>query len=369
MEFTTQKAFRAYLSRVASLNGLSGPEAVSQSFAVVPGVQQTLEATLQESSAFLQMINLLTVKEQSGEALGMGVSGPIAGRTDTSDKGERETRDPIGMGKNPYMCVKTNFDTHIKYNTLDAWAKFPQFQTMIRDAIIRRQALDRIMIGFNGISVADTSDFEKNPLLQDVNIGWLQKIRDNAPARNMAQGQSKTNKGIFVSPDGKADYKNLDALVADAISELIEPWYADDPGLSVFIGRSLLHDKYFPIMNKAGVTATEVSAVDDVMRSVKQIGGKPAIGVPYFPANSILITLPKNLSIYSQEGARRRFIIDNPKRDRIENYESANDAYVVEDFGAAVLIENVVLGAEPEAAATETTETTETAETTSATAG
>ncbi len=48
-----------------------------------------------------------------------------------------------------------------------------------------------------------------------------------------------------------------------------------------------------------------------------------------------------NLSIYYQEGARRRQIVDNPKRDRIENFESSNDAYVVENYGKAALIENI----------------------------
>jgi hypothetical protein len=54
-----------------------------------------------------------------------------------------------------------------------------------------------------------------------------------------------------------------------------------------------------------------------------------------------LITIPANLSIYYQTGGRRRTIIDNPKKDRIENFESSNDAYVVEDFGAACLLDNV----------------------------
>ncbi|WP_230413956.1 P2 family phage major capsid protein, partial [Undibacterium umbellatum] len=41
--------------------------------------------------------------------------------------------------------------------------------------------------------------------------------------------------------------------------------------------------------------------------------------------------------------ARRRQIVDNAKRDRIENYESSNDAYVVEDYGIAALVENIEL--------------------------
>nr|WP_243864498.1 P2 family phage major capsid protein [Burkholderia pseudomallei] len=37
--------------------------------------------------------------------------------------------------------------------------------------------------------------------------------------------------------------------------------------------------------------------------------------------------------------------MDNPKRDRIENYESSNDAYVVEDFGCGCVAENIELAA------------------------
>ena len=48
-----------------------------------------------------------------------------------------------------------------------------------------------------------------------------------------------------------------------------------------------------------------------------------------------------------QDGRRRRTIVDNAKRDRIETYESSNDAYVVEDMDYACLIENVQFGVTP----------------------
>lgn len=69
-----------------------------------------------------------------------------------------------------------------------------------------------------------------------------------------------------------------------------------------------------------------------------------AIRAPYFPANALMITRLDNLSIYWQENTRRRSIIDNTKRDRIENFESVNEAYVVEDYRGACLIENIELG-------------------------
>ena len=54
-----------------------------------------------------------------------------------------------------------------------------------------------------------------------------------------------------------------------------------------------------------------------------------------------MVTLLNNLSIYYQRSARRRMLINNPKRDQLENYESSNDAYVIEDFGAAMFAENI----------------------------
>lgn len=62
------------------------------------------------------------------------------------------------------------------------------------------------------------------------------------------------------------------------------------------------------------------------------------------PPNALLITRLDNLSIYWQEDTRRRSVIDNPKRDRIENFESVNEAYVVEDYRCAALVENIQIG-------------------------
>lgn len=47
-----------------------------------PSVQQKLETRIQESSEFLKRINIIGVSEQTGEKLGLGVSGTIASRTD-----------------------------------------------------------------------------------------------------------------------------------------------------------------------------------------------------------------------------------------------------------------------------------------------
>lgn len=332
MRNTTREKFNKYLGQISQLNGVND---ASKQFNVKPSIQQKLETLQQESSEFLGKINIVGVPEQQGEKLGLGIGGPIASNTDTSNK-DRQTKDPTTLDDKGYHCRKNNSDTHIKYAKLDMWAKFKDFQTRIRDVVLKRQALDRITVGFNGTHYAVDTDLSKNPMLEDVNIGWFQKYREDAPARVMTEGAPGS--GMIKVYEG-GDYANLDALVFDAVNNLIEPWYREDTELVVIMGRDLLADKYFPLINQ-NQPATETMATDMII-SQKRVGGLAAVRVPFVPAGTMLITRLDNLSIYFQEGARRRHIEDNPKRDQIENYESSNDAYVVEDYGQGCLIENI----------------------------
>ncbi|EDA7566172.1 capsid protein, partial [Salmonella enterica subsp. enterica serovar Typhimurium] len=191
---------------------------------------------------------------------------------------------------------------------------------------------------------AETSDRSSNPMLQDVAVGWLQKYRNEAPARVMSKVTDEeghtTSEVIRVGKGG--DYASLDALVMDATNNLIEPWYQEDPDLVVIVGRQLLADKYFPIVNKEQDNSEMLAA--DVIISQKRIGNLPAVRAPYFPADAMLITKLENLSIYYMDDSHRRVIEENPKLDRVENYESMNIDYVVEDYAAGCLVEKIKVG-------------------------
>ncbi|MRR51669.1 MAG: phage major capsid protein, P2 family [Rhodocyclaceae bacterium] len=332
MRNDTRLAFTAYMAAIASLNSV--PSA-AQKFTVSPTIQQKLENKVQESSDFLGKINNIGVTEQQGAKLGLGIGSPVAGTTNTATT-DRSPSDPTTLDESLYHCQQINFDTFITYAKLDAWAKFADFQTRIRDVILRRQALDVLTIGFNGTIRAATSDKVANPLLQDVGIGWLQKYRTDAAARVMTGGATAGH--VKIGAAG-SDYKNLDALVFDAVNNLIDPWYREDNGLVVILGRDLLADKYFPIINQTQPNTEAMAA--DLIISQKRVGNLPAVRAPYFPAGKMLITRLDNLSRYYQEGARRRSVVDNAKRDRIENYESSNDDFVVEDYGLGCLVENI----------------------------
>ncbi|MDF3776670.1 phage major capsid protein, P2 family, partial [Enterobacter hormaechei] len=251
MRKQTRFKFNAYLTRVAELNDISTDD-VAKKFTVEPSVTQTMMDTVQESSSFLTKINIVPVDELKGEKVGVGVNGTIASTADTDGDGERETADFTALESNKYECAQINFDFHIRYKQLDLWARFQDIQTRIRNAIIKRQALDFIMAGFNGIERAAKSDRKKNPMLQDVAVGWLQKYRNEAPARVMSKITDEDGAVIsdVIRVGKNGDYANLDALVMDATGNLIDEIYQDDPELVVITGRKLMADKYFPIVNK-----------------------------------------------------------------------------------------------------------------------
>ncbi len=328
----TAQQIDAYIAEVKKINGASGTE---RAFTVNPTVAQNLELQTQQSSHFLSTINIVRVDEQAGDKLGLGISQPIAYRT----AGTREPVDPIVLDSSGYLCRKTDFDTHISYRRLDEWAKFTNFQTLLRDAILGQIGRDRIMIGWNGTSAADTTNRTANPLLQDVNIGWIQKLRLAAPARVISEAIHGTGK---VRIGWTGDYVDLDALIFDLLNNLIDPWHRNAfqaLGFVVVMSADLNADRLFPLVQAVN-PPSEMMAADVIIRSGKA-GGLPVVHVPYFPAKSLLITPLNNLSIYWQAGTRRRRIVDNPARDRIEDYQSVNEAYVIEDMGKCAFVENI----------------------------
>ncbi|MHA6159510.1 phage major capsid protein, P2 family [Pseudomonas sichuanensis] len=352
MRNATRIAFTALAAQIALVNGVAS---ATEKFNVAPSVQQTLEAAMQESSAFLKAVNLIGVDDQEGEALLAGVNGPVAGRTNTAAGNRRNPANVAQLTKDTYSCKQTNFDTSFPYNLLDAWAKFPEFQVLLTNAIVERQALDRIMIGFNGTSAAAATDRTANPLLQDVNKGWLQKIREGAPDRvlddgevagKVTVGRTKIIKVAGVDTEIGGDYQTLDGLVFDAV-QMLDPWHRSRPDLVVLVSRDLMHEKLLKAVEKGATSNQEENAAQEIV-SRARLGGLPVVDAPFLPAGTVLVTFLKNLSIYWQEGARRRHVKDEPEFDRIADYQSSNDAYVIEDFGAVALVENIEAMAYPD---------------------
>ncbi len=326
----TQKRYDEMLARQAELNGVHYNAGTnSLDFAVDPTVEQRLEEKIQVQSEFLQRINVIPVRDIKGQKVLLEANNTVARRTDTTTT-DRPTQDPTDTGPQDYECKHTDFDTHLTYAKLDAWRKFPDFQQRWSDVVFKQIARDRLMIGWNGTSAAATSDPVTNTLLQDVNIGWLQKIRDyNGGSQHLAT----------VTLGGVNTYQNIDALVFGMVNEMVDEVYSEDTDLVCICGRAVVADKYLGLVNTTDA-ATERAALS-VQLATKTLGNLPTYRVPFFPADAVLVTKLSMLSIYWQEESRRREIMKNPKRSRVEDFQSVNEAYVVEDERACAFVEGI----------------------------
>jgi len=313
-----------------------GVQSTKSAFAVQEPLETMLNSAIQDSSDFLKRINMLPVTDRKGQSLKIGIYSPLAKRTDVDSK-DRETtsmQPPDGI---EYECKLTEFDISFSYDLLDAWARFPDFMDRYMDQVYRRIALDRILIGWHGTSAAAETDPDTNTNLQDVNIGWIKLLMDNKPEHYLTESSDGSGE-ITIGPFG--DYKNLDAITYDIYTMIDD---AQRTGSEVaIIGRHLIANDMGKSLSSFAQQPTEKS---QVMVLEKTYGGLPSIAVPGFPDTGIMVTDTENLSLYFQSGRTRRQMAYYPKRNRVEDFISSNDAYMIENLEgiAAIAAENVVL--------------------------
>ena len=313
-----------------------GVQRASKMFSVDPSVAQELNDAITAKADFLERINIIPVSEIKGEKVFIGVNGPVTGRTNTKTA-DRQAKDASALENTTYELVDTQSDVGLPYAKIDAWAKFPDFQDRYSAAVQKRIAQDRIVIGFHGKTAAPQTDLDANPKLQDVNKGWLQQLREDAPQQVLKEG--KTAGKITLGAGG--DYANLDALVHDT-KQMVDEILREDGDLVAIIGSDLLAADKAKLYTKQGDTPTEKERIENA-QVIATYGGLPAFSVPNFPVNAVLVTSWDNLSIYYQDTSWRKQTVDNPKRSRVEDYNSRNEGYVIEQMEKIALTENVEL--------------------------
>ncbi|BAP43920.1 P2 family phage major capsid protein [Pseudomonas sp. StFLB209] len=311
-----------------------GVETASRMFNVEPSVAQELNDAITHQADFLERINIVMVTEIKGQKVFLGTNGPVTGRTNVKTT-DREAVDVSSLDDDTYELSPTESDVSLSYAKIDAWAKFPEFHAKYSAAVQRQIALDRIMVGFHGTHAAQQTDRIQYPMLQDVNKGWLQQLREKAPAQVMSSGKVAGK----VTMGAGGDYANLDALVHDA-KQLVDERLRDAGDLIAIIGSDLLAADKAKLYAKQGSTPTEKERIESA-QVIATYGGLPSFSVPYFPANAVKVTSFDNLSIYVQDSSWRKQTVDNPKRSRVEDYNSRNEGYVIEQLEKAGLIENV----------------------------
>ncbi|KQM21956.1 phage major capsid protein, P2 family [Novosphingobium sp. Leaf2] len=356
-----RRALDGLFTAIAQANGARD---VSRNFALAPASEQRLEDLQREQVGFLDRINVIGVRDILGQVIGMGANNMIASRRSRANL----PRKPQYVGRlqdRQYQLYSTLFDTWLPWEIIDAWSKFPDFAQRYARHVATSVALSRITVGWHGITAAADTDPVAHPLGEDVNIGWLQKLRlensDHVMGRNIVTAgdihtATGTAKPIYIGPDAneaQGDYKNVDALAYDLIAGM-PSWARSSTDHVVVVSQDLVDEKYFPMINRPladtmdGGKSTSDQAVSDIVMSARQIGGRPAAIVPFFPEGTMLVTPLKNLSIYYQESSRRRYIKDEPENmASLVDYNSVNEGYVFEDTDFAVMAENITFGDRP----------------------
>lgn len=337
MQEATKVVLNAYTKAVAKQYGISD---ATEKFSVTPAATQRIIAQIRESNWFLSKVNIVSVNNQKGEALGLGVTGMIASRTDTSTDGTRKTKSVFNLKAMPYLCEQINFDTHMRYSQLDAFAHMKNFATIISTQTREQIDANKITIGFYGKDCVANTDPKANPNGEDVCKGWFQALREHNSKAMLVEG--KTAKEIRIGDGG--DFINLDLAVMN-VRGLLHDACENAPDLVAIVGSDLLAYEKAKFYSKNGNTPSEKSKIEE-LQVIGTYGGLPVISVPGFPPSGLMVTSLKNLSIYIQEGSIRRSVgKKNDERDQIENFESMNVAYVIEqlDKVAAIEFDNVKL--------------------------
>ncbi|MBU6951006.1 phage major capsid protein, P2 family [Hahella sp. HN01] len=323
MNFKTKKLFNDMCAAMAATYGVGS---VAEQFNVEPTIAQELQDKITESSEFLQLINVVAVDELKGEKVIGSVTGFVPKRTDT-DSADRQTSDVLALGSKGYELHPVEYDTHIKYKTIDSWAKFPDFQARYGGWVRKAISLSKLRVGWLGTSCAlPATKPGDHPNGEDVNKGWLQQLREfKSGSQWFVEGATAGQ--IRIGEGG--DFANLDAAV-HACLQMVDELHRDGGDLVVIMGRDLLAEDKAQLYAAQGHKPTEKERLEN-QAIIRTYGGLPAITAPFFPARGLLVTSLDNLSLYYQADSLRRQVIDNPKRNRVEDFNSLNEGYVIED--------------------------------------
>lgn len=307
-----------------------GVQSTRHAFAVTEPLETRLNSAIQDSSQFLQRITMLPVTDRKGQALKLGIYKPLAKRTNTINR-DRETTPMSPPDGIEYECKLTEFDISFSYDLLDAWARYDNFMDMYMQQVYRRIALDRILVGWHGESVAIWTDLNANPNLQDINKGWIHLLKTHKAEHYLTESSSGTGK-ITLGSGGS--YKNLDCLVYDIYCMIP---IAQRSGSEVaIVGEKLIAND----MGKAlAAYAQRPTEKKDIAILDKAYGGLTSITVPGFFDTGVVVTDTENLSLYFQAGRTRRKMADYPRRNRVEDFISSNDAYMIENLEGIAAIE------------------------------
>lgn len=345
----TSSALSRHFSMMAKNYNISPAELASgfnPSSAILPkAFQQGLSGLSSSEEHPLSDINIVMVEDRQGEAFLWAGGEPCTSRTNL-DSNDRKTSSLLG-NPSKYETQETQCDVHIPYGIISKWAiaaKSKQYSSATQlafgakytDFVLNRVCSDILNIGFNGISAAEETT--PSAKLTNVNKGWIQIAKEQKAAQVISDP-------LTIGISGTAgDYVNLDAAVADLLDQCIDIALRED--LVCIISDNLIADERQRFYNSVDFHTEKKNTSD----TFTHFGGLDAVRVPNFPDNTIVITSLDNLSVYIKDSTTYRQIEQNPKRNRVEDYQHREEAYVVENLAKfAALTSLTPVEPEPEA--------------------
>ncbi|MGK0603024.1 phage major capsid protein, P2 family [Yokenella regensburgei] len=316
----------------AALAESYGVRDTSKFFAITPPMETMLRQALLEASDFLQLVNVKDVQQTTGQVVSTGKPGIYTGRK----KGGRFQR-ALGVGGNTYTLSETDSGSFLDYNTLTNWANSgseDEFFQLIQEFSNKSFALDMLRVAFNGTRVAETTEPEKNPNGEDVNIGWHQIVKDRTPAQIVTDTVTLGGPG--------ADFVSLDAAVTDLLHTCILEQYRNDPNMCILASGDLIGKDATTMMNMVDRPTEKVAA----QLINRQIAGKQVYTPPFMPEGRLIITTLSNLHIYTQAGTRKRKADWSDDRKQFENSYLRMEGYAVEHDELYAAFDKITLAAD-----------------------
>lgn len=330
--------FAALQQRIADTYGVPR-DMVDKSFAISPEMEVTLNTDIALRSGFLSMCNVVGRAQKTGGSLKIGPHNLNTRRADTANGDARVPGVPGAFGENEYTMVKTQSDFSIHDDDKAEWSQFPDFEQRYRESYQEGIANDRVIIGFHGTgNTAATTDLAINKLMQDVNKGWFQLLKDRAAANFITEGGTPGE--IHIGTGTADDYANLDECIHDLRTSI--PVHRRD-GLVAVVGSSILAAAQAKLYSAQGNIPTEKERIQNQM-VIGMYGGLPTIEADFFPENAILVTRLKlpgfnaasssNLSVYYQMSSWKRMVTYKPETESTIDWNTRYECYHIEDLEA-----------------------------------
>ena len=290
---------------------------------------------VQSKSQFLQFVNFFTRSQKTGGSFKIGAQGRNTRTNDTKSGNERRVNDPKPPLLNEYVMKKAHFDFGLHDDDLSDMSEFPDWHQMYRLAQLIAYGDDIQIVGFHGTHHAATSDISTNPMLEDVNVGWLQLLKERNSS-NVFTGNS--NNEVHIGKGGH--YLNLDQYIHDLYQAI--PAHKRAAGMTATVGGGIMARSEAVYFADNAQTPSEKAVLQQKMIT-GVYGGLESIPANFLFDNAIMITNLKrngaalsNLSVYTQRDSMKRSIEYVPKLERTVDWNACWRAYHIEDLNRMV---------------------------------